>query len=96
LKKEKIIVENGVIKKVKVKVAKEKRKLNYYEIVETLLYLITAILFITFYNGITEYKIFVWFVILSFLFSLLSNNFIMKLNKIDENNFKEKNDKIKK
>ena len=45
MKQEKLIVEDGKIKKVKVKI---KKPLNYYEIIERILYIITSILFILF------------------------------------------------
>ena len=78
-----------------VKTENKKKEFNYYVFIEKSLYIITSILFILFYNGIVNYKIFLWFLVLSFLFSLFSNEFIMKIfnNKTEINN---KKDKIKK
>jgi len=96
MKQEKLIVEDGKIKKVKVKI---KKPLNYYEIIERILYIITSILFILFFNNFIDYKYFVWFLILSFLYSIFSNRIILNfLNKSEENTTKnnKKDDKIKK
>jgi hypothetical protein len=96
MKQEKLIVEDGKIKKVKVKI---KKPLNYYEIIERSLYIITSILFILFFNNFIDYKYFVWFLILSFLFSIFSNRIILNfLNKSEEKTSKnnKKDDKIKK
>lgn len=78
-----------------VKTENKKKEFNYYNFVEKSLYIITSILFILFYNGIASYQMFLWFLVLSFLFSLFSNEFMMKIftTKTEINN---KKDKIKK
>ncbi|MFK7779876.1 MAG: hypothetical protein QM490_01905 [Candidatus Gracilibacteria bacterium] len=93
IKEKEVIVFNEKTKQFEKKIIKNK-EFDYFEFIEYIFYSITVILFITFYSGITEYKYFIWFVILSFLFSILSNKFIMSIFNKDNIDIKEKNDKI--